>query len=166
MTPEQQKEEISKAYMHAVAAKCGYAIGTWSQDQSCIDTTIGASGVLGGGPLADPKLDIQIKCTSDQSVVRSDSIAWKLERRHYDRLRARSSIPKLLVVLVLPEAPAEWLSHSMGELVIRRCAYWTSLKGEPDIATDHKTVHIPTTNVFSPEGLKVLMEQISREELR
>lgn len=31
MTPEQQKEEISKAYVHAVAARSGFAAGLWSQ---------------------------------------------------------------------------------------------------------------------------------------
>ena len=58
MTPDQQKEEISKAYVHAVAAKCGYTVGTWTQDVDCIDTTIAAPSSLGHGKGKAPKLDL------------------------------------------------------------------------------------------------------------
>jgi hypothetical protein len=78
VTPEQRKEELSRAYLHAVAAKCGFALGNWTQDQSCIDVTVGAAGVLGGGSLADPKLDVQLKCTANQTLVRSDHVALLL----------------------------------------------------------------------------------------
>ncbi|HZH13941.1 MAG TPA: DUF4365 domain-containing protein [Archangium sp.] len=164
MTPEQQKEELSRAYVHAVAARCGFAVGSWSQDQGCVDVSIGASSALGGGTLEDPRLDLQLKCTSDGRTLHEDHIAWQLTRPHYDKLRARSSIPKLLVVLVLPGLEAQWLEHSVEALVIRRCAYWLSMAGLPPITSDSKVVHLPRTNVFSPEQLMSMMERVSRGE--
>ncbi len=52
MTPNRQREEISKAYVAAVAARCGFKLGEWSQDDGCLDSTIAAAGVLGGGTLS------------------------------------------------------------------------------------------------------------------
>ena len=164
MTPEQRKEELSRAYVHAVAARCGFAVGSWSQDQGCVDVSIGAGSALGGGTLEDPRLDLQLKCTSDVRHQTEDHIVWKLSRVHYDKLRARSSIPKLLVVLVLPGTEPEWMEHSPEALVIRRCAYWLSMVGMPPITTESKVVHLPRTHVFSPEQLRSMMERVSRGE--
>ncbi len=164
MTPEQQKEEISRAYVHAVAARCGFAVSNWSQDQGCVDVSIGASSALGGGTLEDPRIDLQLKCTSDTHHLREDHVAWQLSRPHYDKLRARSSTPKLLVLLVLPELEAEWMQHSTDSLIIRRCAWWLPMAGMPSINTESKVVHLPRTNVFSPEQLRSMMERVSRGE--
>lgn len=164
MTPQQQKEELSKAYVHAVAARCGFAVGSWSQDQSCIDVTIAAAGILGSGTLADPKLDLQLKCTSDSYAVKEDHVAWSLERAHYEKLRARASTPKILVVLVLPSQEREWVEHTPESLIVRRCAFWCSPDAWPAIDTGSKLVHLPLANVFSPRWLSEAMERISRGE--
>jgi hypothetical protein len=164
MTPEQRKEEISRAYVRAVAARCGFAVSTWSQDQGCVDMSIGASSALGAGTLEDPRIDLQLKCTSDARHLHEDYIAWQLSRAHYDKLRARASTPKLLVVLMLPELEGEWMEHSVESLIIRRCAYWFSMSGLPPITTESRTVHLPRHNVFSPEQLKSMMERVSRGE--
>jgi hypothetical protein len=125
MTPKQQREEISKAYVHAVAARCGYKVGTWSQDAGCIDVSIAASGILGAGIHSDPQLDLQLKATDDpRHVLRDGRVTFTLPRAHYDRLVAPRSIPKVLVVLVLPEDASLWVSHTAEQLVLRRCAWW------------------------------------------
>lgn len=126
MTPEQQKEEISKAYLHAVAARSGFAVASWSQDHGRIDATLSAGGRLGAGAKARPKLDIQLKCTARADLVHDDHVAWTLDRTHYDDLRAESVNPHILVVLVLPAEEAAWITHSPEELTLRRYAYWAS----------------------------------------
>jgi len=166
MTPNQRREEISKAYVAAVAARCGYKLGTWSQDDDCLDITIGAAGVLGKGTLASPKLDIQLKASSDQSHDREHHIAWQLLKSHYDILRADSCIPRILVVVMLPEDLGQSVEHSADQLILRRCGYWCSLKGNPDIEGEQQStvVEVPRCNMFSPEALRELMEQIGRGE--
>ena len=129
-----------------------------------VEATVGAAGTLGGGTLSAPKLDIQLKCTSDPGVIRPDSIVWQMERRHYDLLRAKSSVPHILVVLVLPENEQEWIEHSAEQLMLRRCAWWVKMTGMPQVSTASKTVHLPRKQVFSPDTLRSLMEKISREE--
>lgn len=166
MTPEQQKEEISKAYVHAVAAACGYTVGSWSQDAQCIDVTLAAPGAVGLGTLEDPQVNLQLKCTSSPNAIKADHIAWQLEKARYDRLRARAQVPKLLVVLELHQDESQWFEHTVEHLLIRRCAYWLTMTGMPAIEDqESKTVHVPKTQVFSPTGLKVIMEKASKGEL-
>lgn len=166
MTPKQQREEISKAYVHAVAGQCGFKIGTWSQDDDCLDVTVGASGVLGGGTLAGPKLDLQLKSSTDQTHVHEHHIAWSLPRAHYDKLRLNAMVPRLLVVLMLPDTLKNAVAHTVEHLLVRRCAYWTCLQGRDAIKgeADSTTVHIDKDKVFSPRALDELMAKVSREE--
>jgi hypothetical protein len=167
MTPQQQKEQISVGYVHVVAARNRFKLGHWTVDDGCLDVTIGTDGTLGGGELSAPKLDLQLKATSDPSVVHDGFIAWELDVDHYDKLRARASTPKLLVVLVLPPDEGRWVEHSIDALVLRRCAYWEKMTGKPPAAPGQRsiTVRLPLTNVFSPEALRTLMERLSRAEV-
>jgi hypothetical protein len=67
VTPNQLQEEISKAYLHAVAAKCGYAVGKWEQDHGCVDTTVSAATALGNGTL------VESLCASNQPTTTAPS---------------------------------------------------------------------------------------------
>jgi hypothetical protein len=164
MTPNQQREELSKAYLAAVAARCGYKLANWSQDDDCLDVTIGAPSIVGA--VAGPKIDVQLKCTSDPARDHKDHITWSLARAHYDRLRAESLVPIILVVVVLPEDDDLWLTHSPDELTLRRCGYWTSLFGAQDFpeGQDSWTVRVSKDNVFSPATLSLLMERSRARE--
>jgi hypothetical protein len=161
MTPSQRQEEISKAYVHAVAAACGFAVGHWSQDHGGVDTTISADRALGQGPYSKPKVDLQLKATT-QDVLRADHLVWSLDIAHYDKLRAVAQTPHLLVVLVLPEAADDSISHTIDALIIRKCAYWVNMTGMPEVTGQaSKTVHIPRAQVLSPEGLTQILTRVS-----
>lgn len=161
MTPKQRQEEISKAYVHAVAAACGFAVGHWSQDHGGVDTTISAERALGRGPYSKPKVDLQLKATT-QDVVREAHVTWSLEMAHYDKLRAPARVPHLLVVLVLPEDADDSVSHTIDALIIRKCAYWVNMTGMPEVSGQaSKTVLIPREQVFSPEGLLQILTLVS-----
>lgn len=65
----------------------------------------------------------------------------------------------------MPEKVEEWLQQSETELCLKRCAYWVSLRGQPERTNQNKvTVHIPRTNVFSVNALTTLMQQIANGE--
>ena len=44
--PGARLRSIGKAYVHAVAARHGFKIGTWSVDDGCLDVTIGSALTL------------------------------------------------------------------------------------------------------------------------
>lgn len=163
MTPAQRKEEISKAYLHALAAINGFAVANWSQDHGCVDTTVSAAEPLIVGGPARTKIDVQLKATQQERVEQEDHISWKLEAAHYNWLVAHSICPLVLVVLLLPMDGSPSVTHSTEQLVIRRCAYWTCVRGQrlPE-GQESKVVHLPKANVFSPDGLREMLTRVSK----
>jgi len=85
----------------------------------------------------------------------------------YDDLRAETTdIPRILVVLFLPQQTSDWLTHSADQLILKRCAFWASLRGAPSTTnTFGVTVHLPKEQVFSPDGLKDLFGRIARKDV-
>lgn len=64
------------------------------------------------------------------------------------------------MLLVLPECEAEWTALTENALILRRCAYWISLKGEASTENMNSVrIRIPRTNIFSVEALSGLMRQ-------
>jgi hypothetical protein len=69
--------------------------------------------------------------------------------------------PRILVVLVMPEDEALWLTQTPEELTLRRCAYWISLKGQlTTTAVRTIRIGIPLAQVFSVEAVTRLMERV------
>jgi len=164
MTPNQRQEEISKAYLHAVAAKCGFAVGQWSQDHGCVDATVGAASKVGAGFLARPKIDVQLKATAQAGVEHDTFVSWSLDIDHYDALRAEASCPHLLVVLLLPNEVDEAVEHTVDHLLIRRCAFWVNMTGmaAAKAGAGSHTVRLPKSQVFSPDALRGILERVSQ----
>jgi hypothetical protein len=166
MTPKQQREELSKAYVAAVAARAGCKLGNWSQDSGCLDVTVATATTFGGG-LAAPKLDLQLKASAKPRIAKDGLLSWSLSRAHFDTLRRRAQIPHLLIALILPEREDEWMAQSEQELSMRRCAYWIHLLGEPPISSNERkstTISIPECQLFSPAALLALLERSGRGE--
>jgi len=92
-------------------------------------------------------------------------VAFPLPLKNYNDLRADTVIPRLLIVVVLPQQHEEWLAQSEDELRLRRCGYFFSLFGqsETDNATS-VTVHLARTGVFTSEQLRALMGRAERGE--
>jgi hypothetical protein len=60
----------------------------------------------------------------------------------------------------MPDDGAKWISITERRLLLRRCAYWLSLRGfaESDNATS-VSVKIPQANRFDVKSLKALMDK-------
>ncbi len=77
------------------------------------------------------------------------------------------AVPKILIVILLPENPQEWVNHSEAELCLRKCGYWLSLKGKPQTRNvESVTVYLPRQQIFTVNAVKNLMEQVeARDQL-
>lgn len=159
------KEELSYAYVHAVAARASFACERISKDRDSVDVTIRAKGKLvAESKLFSPTLDLQLKATSRASY-HDEHLVFDLPVKNYNELRERYPSPRLLIVLVLPEDQQEWVSYTGKELVTRRCAYWFSLSGMLDVGNSNtRRVMIPKRQLFSPEKLHELMVVASLEQ--
>jgi hypothetical protein len=158
-----RQEALSRAYVRAIAARAGVICGGTEND-------LGFDMLLRAVVMQDqqfwdsgPQIDVQFKSTT-RAEMRESDVLYDLEVRAYDLLRQETaSRPRLLVLLVLPEDESLWLSQSVEELILRRCAYWMSLRGAAPTRNQATVrIAIPRANVFSPEALQRLMAEADR----
>lgn len=162
------KEELSIAYVHTIAVNRGYTMDDPVRvDNDSIDVKIRHDGKISNDvniKVASPELNLQLKCTTDWTIVNNE-ISFVLKRKNYDDLTAKCLVPKILVVLCLPPQREQWVNHSVNELLLRKCAYWLSLKEFPPTENGTSvTVRIPTSNIFSSDQLHDILTKISKQE--
>lgn len=158
MSLTQRMEQLSRAYVQAIAARAGFAVSTPSVDDDSIDLCISSRGYR------RPRVETQLKSTT---VPAGDShIAFSLRRKNYDDLRTLDVIvPRILVVVLMPADVDACLEQSDEALVVRCAGCWTSVRGCPERDQQHITVHIPKSQRFDAENLSGLMDTIARGEL-
>lgn len=157
------KEELSHAYVHAVATHAGFAVTRPLKDVDSVDAVIEAKGPLTPNPiLLSPRIELQLKAHCCPPV-QEPTFSFKLPVKNYSELRGKTMVPRLLVVLLLPEAKEEWLTHTPDGLISRRCAYWCSLQGAPETAnTATQTITMQRDQRFTPQSLRELMVVASK----
>jgi len=157
-------EELSYAYIHAIASQSGFSFEIIRKDRDSIDATIRAKGTLSSkSKWTSPSLDIQAKATTNLTLV-DGNFSFSLLMHNYNELKKNRSTPAILVVLFLPEKFEDWLHHTEESLITKKCAYWVSLKDAPDSNNETSiTIHVPKSNVFSPETLTKLLTNISEK---
>lgn len=166
LTENKIKEELNLAYVLSVAASKKFSTEITRIDSDSVDATIKYNGYLTDESiLHSPEIKLQLKATSGATIV-GDEIVFPLPIKNYNDLRLRSTSPRLLVVMCLPENSEEWLRHSNDELIIRKCCHYLNLDGLPETEnTTSVTVKVPLMNVFSPDSIYDLMVKASKQEL-
>ena len=155
LTSQDIEERLSVTYVRAVAARAGYTTSERDLDRDGVDMQIQAGGAM------RPAIDLQLKATINLGIAKEDGcFRFKLARSNYDKLIDASVIPRLLVVLDLPKERAKWLNVTKEGLILRRRAYWLSIRDLPRISNKNSiTLSIPERNVLDVERLQDLMEE-------
>lgn len=151
----QQQEQFSRAYVRAVATVAGVCLYEPEVDHDSVDLGFAARG--GAGTLRSPRLEAQLKCTS-ADARHDDAVRFPLKLKNYDDLRRPCHVPRILIVVLVPKDITHWLDQSEEQMVLRRCAYWYSLLGAPQVE-NHTTVtlQVPRGNLLTPEILRGMM---------
>lgn len=155
MTEEQQKEQFSIAYVRAVAAAAQVNIYKPEVDDDSVDIGFAVRSVVGRPQ--PPRLEAQLKCTA---VADSDEQNFRLELKvkNYHDLRGEHYVPRVLIVVIVPAAPQDFLTQDHESLALHRCGYWLSLRAMPETKNTAKvTVAIPRGQMFTVEALKQLL---------
>ena len=165
MTENEQKQQLSVAYVHAVAARAGYACQVIHPDDDSIDVQLAARGTVHQqAVLRSPKIDIQLKATS-QPLLKENHLPFPLSVKNYNDLREPVLVPRILVVFLLPEDDNLWLVQSEDSMITKHCAYWMALLGHPEKKNRASvTVQLPRQQQFTVSGLRTVMERVSRRE--
>lgn len=158
------KEELSYAYVHAVAARAGMGCNRIHPDLDSGEVEIRCYRPPAVDSLYAPRIELQLKATA-VDLGSETTFPYELKIKNYNDLRVKRHLPALLVVLALPKAETEWLLHGEELLISKRCAYWHNLAGAPLVDnTSTRTISISRKNIFSPDALRELMIKVSREE--
>jgi len=161
LTIEHRKESLSRAYVQAVAGRCGLNCSYREFDYG-IDMTLHHIQVRDNRYVESGfKLDIQAKSTVD-FALEGDNIVYDLAAKNYrDLIDPEAGCPRILVLLCLPRNEAEWIEQSEESFICRRCAYWRNLHGEPCSDNDNSVrIRLPRANVFNSDSLNGIMARI------
>ena len=156
MNLNEQKEQFSLVYIRAVAVQAGCQITRPEPDIDSVD------GILIAGFRRRSIIEFQAKATSQQ-IVRDDKIHFVLPRKNYNDLRADTTIPRILIVVLMPQEKSQWLTQIHEQLCLRHCGYWISLEGYQEVGnTTSVTVPIPLVNMFNVEQPVDLMTKAEK----
>jgi len=161
------ESELSYAYVHAVASAAGFSchVPNRHMDNQGIDAILHATGHFGGA-ITQLTVHVQLKATIKTPAESPKGLSYFLsDLKQYEKLRQPANIPKILIVLFLPQDKQEWVIHTENVLALKHCAYWVSLSQAPDVSNSSgTTLYLPKEQCVSPSGLNELMKRLSYEE--
>ena len=158
LTDNDRKEQLSKVYLRAVAAACGFTTSEPELDRDSIDL------IVMSGSSRRASVGFQLKATSSPHWD-GNELVFQLKQKNFNDLTAKRQSPALLAVMEIPASPDDWLRISQDELVLKRCMWWLSLVGLQQTQQGSKQVRIPRANMVSVEALTELIEKSDRNEL-
>jgi hypothetical protein len=165
LTKNHQQEALSRAYIQAVAGRCGLGCIYRDFDYG-IDMTLHEIRRRGRRYIESGfKLDIQAKSVAGAPLT-DTHVLYDMRVAAYDDLRDPDvGCPRILVVLALPADEAAWTDQSEEAFSLRGCAYWLALRGMGPTANRHTVrVPVPRANVFSVGALAGLMARVRQGE--
>src|SRR5437773_330638 len=115
LTSPDREEALSRAYASAIAAGAGYLTYQPDFDRDSVDIGFSAGGGM------RPNLHAQLKATINLRK-RGLNFRFSLKKKNYDDLREPTQVPRIVIVLALPDKDVDWLDVSVRRLIIRRCA--------------------------------------------
>jgi Domain of unknown function (DUF4365) len=159
-----RKEHFSNAYVRAVAATAGFQISKPEPHIDKTDWVIAAPRPR--RTIRSPMLGVQLKCTS-RDIIGAERLTFFIDSESYDNLRDPSyMVPKILVVVLVPEESRNWLIHTEENLALHHCGYWCSLRDmRPSENETGTTIYIPRTQQFTVDALIGLMERLGSGSL-
>lgn len=165
--PDGQRQELlSEAYVFAIAARAGvnmskprFDLGTDYKFERVSKVSYGRRDMPGRGIA----LRCQLKSSKNCELLRNDMIAYRLDADNYNDLIYSSA--SVLVLLWLRDTIDEWILQTKECLHIHKCAYYYEIQDKdrteaPKGST--KTIHIPPSQIFTPEALLKLLDKAER----
>jgi hypothetical protein len=166
LTEEHCKEDLSRAYIQAVAAIAGVIVSVNSRSHDYgVDGSFHEVSLLNGRRVESGiTLDFQLKASTCIDI-RDDFVSFKLDADTINLLAARVNNPcatsAILIVLSLPKESQEWLKLSEEELVLKNCCYWSHISSLTNNLYT-ATQKISRDQLFTPKALNNLLEQLSK----
>lgn len=158
------KEDLSIAYVRAVAGRAGIYLAHYVRDWG-VDGSFDTIQIVGGKPFPSGfPLDYQLKATECWDC-NDDRIIYDLDVEIHNALamRTRQHLEEganscVLILYCLPDDPSQWLTLNADGLILRKCCYWYMIDGPVSDNARTVRVKIPTSQVLTPNALLGLLE--------
>jgi hypothetical protein len=158
-------EELQKSYIQAIAAAAGCTVGEFRVDANKEDLIIEHRSTAHVEDLV-MSLRLQLKSThtvphSAFSSAAGATFSYVLDNETLAVLAAPNfTIPRILVVMLMPEHPQDWVLTGSDHLALHNRCYWVNLTGVRATGAASTTVQIPWANVLDAQSLCDIMGRI------
>ncbi|GLY79739.1 DUF4365 domain-containing protein [Actinoallomurus iriomotensis] len=155
------QEQFSVAFVHMIASAAGCSLKRHDTDYDGVDLTIRSSAEY--EVYTGAEFDIQLKCTTQQELLRKDHLVWTMKAKPFKHLiNPKRYNPAYLGVLLVPSDPQAWIEQDEGYLITRSRMFWqeaAKLGSIPEGGVT-KDVHLPRGNLFDVAQLLGIMKAI------
>lgn len=161
--PFKQMEQLQRAYLNAVTAAAGCSILTTDYDDG-LDALLKHRSTLHSRSV-DQFLQVQLKCTQQVGPdPSSGQVSAPLSNERFKLwAEANPTVKKIVVIMIAPTDPMDWISCSHDHLLLRHCAYWVNIAGRNPTGESKTMVAAPTSQVFDDQALCQMMSRIGQE---
>ncbi|BAJ31010.1 MULTISPECIES: DUF4365 domain-containing protein [Kitasatospora] len=147
-----QQEQISLAYLSAVATRAGATSAVWNVDKDGVDATLKRRHI---------SVEFQMKCTFAPTMLADgETYTYDLDIPTYDALRAqhRSSAGFLGLVVVTRDVDS-WLVHDDESLLMNCSGYYAQIQDLPPAkGQSTRTIHLPKSQRIDLPGLNAIFK--------
>jgi len=155
---------FAEAYVNVVCRAAGY-ICTKPIEDTGHKVDFYVTGAGAGDTPRDPRLEIQVKSTYVARNQEGES-HFSFDVDLYDWARKPTPmlyVPRLVVLVQVPETPTDWMNQSDAQLLVKHCAYWTKLTGRGALPEGQQSITIPFVcgQKFDVVQLQSIMDQIA-----
>ena len=162
LTSQNRQEDLSKAYIFAVAAKAGCDCGLPGQHDVGEDLQI-TPIIRKENRLSKSGMPIYIQAKASYDFeIENDCIKYDLKVKNYNQLVDNDRcIPLILVLYCMPREQDEWLYICESNTILKHCGYWISLAGRSPSDNDStERIRIPRNQIFNESSLKEILVKI------
>lgn len=166
MIDTRYQEDINVSYISAICASVEIDYERIYHDQDSIDGLFKKKiDTVNGWYLSECEVQLKSVYSKNEYKDNGESIIYKLKAKNYNDLCMTSIIPRILVLLVLPEDSNSWVNCSVDELIIKGKMYWTEFSGA-DTTSNKSTisVEISKSNILNSDAMLRILEKIAKEE--
>jgi len=163
LTIQHRKEAVSRAHVRAVAARTGANISIPEHDYGT-DVIFSEVTARADGErvryVEHTFVAAQLKCSHDVDL-QGGNVRYDLEAKTYNDLTMLTTMPRILILVHVPENEAEWVDFGDEAMVLKRSSYWFSLRGMTETTNSASVrISIPTAQRFVPAALQGMFDRI------
>lgn len=170
ITEQHMAEDLSEAYVRAVAARARITLSAMRNHDYGVDGTFNRIQTINGRRAETGfKLDFQLKASKNWTE-QDGKVIYDLPVKNYndlvDRATKRNATPFILVLLCLPDAVENWIEITAEHLLLRKFCFWHRLSGPRTDNAVTKRIEIPSAQRLTAEAVSSLLEQVEKGELQ